>query len=60
MQKKNYPKWLSSILYILSISVLSTYVTMEVMLDKEIELYRYILTFIFGYMFYCMANKKED
>ena len=55
-----YPKWLAWILCFLSIIILSAYATEEVMFDKEVSLYRYILTFIFGLMFYNMANKKED
>ena len=60
MPIRNYPKWLSWSLFILSVINLSAYATMEVIFEKEVELYRYILTFIFGLMFYNMANKKED
>jgi hypothetical protein len=44
----------------MSIIILSAYATEEIILDKEVGLYRYILTFIFGLMFYNMANKKEE
>jgi hypothetical protein len=60
MPIRNYPKWLSWLLFYLSVLNLSAYATMEVILDKEVELYRYILTFIFGLMFYNLANKKEE
>jgi hypothetical protein len=59
MPIRNYPKWLSWSLFFLSIINLSGYVTEEIILGKEVELYRYILTFIFGLMFYNMANKKD-
>jgi hypothetical protein len=60
MPIKNYPKWLSWSLTILSVFNLAAYATQELILDKEVELYRYVLTFIFGLMFYNMANKKEE
>jgi hypothetical protein len=60
MPIRNYPKWLSWSLFILSLINLSAYVTEEIILGKEVELYRYILTFFFGLMFYNMANKKEE
>jgi hypothetical protein len=60
MPINRYPKWLSWTLCLLSIITLSSYATMELMFDKEIEFYRYALTFIFGLMFYNMANKKEE
>jgi hypothetical protein len=60
MPIKYYPKWLAWFLTILSIFNLASYATQEVILGQEISLYRYILTFIFGLMFYNMANKKED
>ena len=60
MPINRYPKWLAWILCILSIIILSAYVTEEIIFDKEVALHRYILTFIFGLMFYNMANKKED
>jgi hypothetical protein len=60
MPIKRYPKWLSWLLFILSVFTLSAYATLEVIFDKEVEMYRYILTFIFGLMFYIMANKKEE
>ena len=47
-------------MFFLSVINLSGYVTEEIILGKEIELYRYVLTFIFGFMFYNMANKKEE
>lgn len=55
-----YPKWLAWTLFILSILNLSAYATLEIFYNKEVELYRYILTFIFGFMFYNMANKKDE
>jgi hypothetical protein len=60
MPIKYYPKWLAWFLTILSIFNLASYATQEVILGQEVSLYRYILTFIFGLMFYNMANKKED
>lgn len=60
MPINHYPKWLSWTLCIMSIIILSAYATEEIILDKEVGLYRYILTFIFGLMFYNMANKKEE
>ena len=60
MPINRYPKWLSWSLTILSVFNLAAYATQELILDKEVELYRYILTFVFGLMFYNMANKKED
>jgi hypothetical protein len=60
MPIKYYPKWLAWFLTILSIFNLASYATQEVILGQEISLYRYILTFIFGLMFYNMAIKKED
>jgi hypothetical protein len=56
---KLYPKWLAFTLFILSLLSLSAYATLEVVYDEEVGLFRYILTFIFGLMFYKMANKKE-
>lgn len=55
-----YPKWLAFTLFILSLLSLSAYATLEVVYDEEVGLFRYILTFIFGLMFYNMANKKEE
>ena len=60
MPINRYPKWLAATLCILSIVTLSAYATEEVMFDNEISIYRYLLTFFFGLMFYNMANKKED
>jgi hypothetical protein len=60
MPINRYPKWLSWSLFILSVFNLSAYATEEIMFDKEIEWYRYLLTFIFGLMFYNLANKKEN
>jgi hypothetical protein len=57
---RKYPKWLAWSLFLLSILNLSAYATLEVMYDEEVGLHRYILTFIFGLMFYNMANKKEE
>ncbi len=57
---KLYPKWMAFTLFILSLLSLSAYATLEVVYDEEVELYRYILTFLFGLMFYNMANKKEQ
>ncbi len=55
-----YPKWLAFTLFILSLLSLSAYATLEVVYDEEVGLFRYVLTFIFGLMFYNMANKKEE
>lgn len=60
MTDNKFPKWLSWTLFVLAIFNLSAYVTTEIMFGKEVELYRYILTFIFGLMFYKLANKKEE
>jgi hypothetical protein len=60
MPINRYPKWLAGILCILSIVTLSAYVTEEIIFDNEVEMYRYVLTFIFGLMFYNMATKKGD
>jgi hypothetical protein len=60
MPINRYPKWLSWLLFVLSIFNLSAYVTEEIIFGKEIEWYQYLLTFIFGLMFYDMANKKEE
>jgi hypothetical protein len=60
MPIKYYPKWLAWFLTILSIFNLASYATQEVILGEEVSLYRYILTFIFGLMFYNMAIKKDE
>jgi hypothetical protein len=60
MPIKRYPKWLSWSLFILSVLNLAAYATEEIIFDKEIEWYRYLFTFIFGLMFYIMANKKDE
>jgi hypothetical protein len=53
-----FPKWLSKLLALLSALVLGSYVARE--RDGEvIELYRYVLTFIFGLMFYIQGHKKD-
>lgn len=60
MPIKYYPKWLAWLLTMISIFSLASYATQEVILGEEVSLYRYILTFIFGLMFYNMAIKKDE
>jgi len=60
MPIRHYPKWLAWFLTILSIFNLAAYATQEIVFEQEVSLYRYILTFIFGLMFYNMALKKDE
>jgi hypothetical protein len=53
-----FPKWLSKLLALLSALILGSYVTRE-QYGEVIELYRYVLTFIFGLMFYILGHKKN-
>lgn len=56
---ENFPKTLSKILSIMSAFMLGAYVTQEYKFNQPVELYRYLLTFIFGLMFYIHGHKKD-
>ena len=56
---ENFPKTLSKILSIVSAFMLGAYVTQEYKFNQPVELYRYLLTFIFGLMFYIHGHKKD-
>lgn len=56
---ENFPKTLSKILSIISAFMLGAYVTQEYKFNQPVELYRYLLTFIFGLMFYIHGHKKD-
>jgi CDP-diglyceride synthetase len=57
MQKRILPRWVSKILALMSAFMLGAYVTQEFKFNQPIEMYRYILTFIFGLMFYLDGEK---
>ena len=56
---REFPKPLASFLALLSAFILGAYCTQEYKFNQPVELYRYILTFTFGLMFY-MYGKKDS
>ena len=58
MEERIFPKWMSKILALMSAFMLGAYVTQEFKFDQPVEMYRYILTFLFGLMFYLDGEKK--
>ncbi len=57
MKNRIFPKWLSKILAFMSAFILGAYVTQEFKFDQPVEAHRYLLTFVFGIMFYLDSNK---
>jgi len=58
MKERIFPKWMSKILALMSAFMLGAYVTQEFKFDHPVEMYRYILTFLFGLMFYLDGERK--
>lgn len=58
MEERVFPKWISKILALMSAFMLGAYVTQEFKFDQPVEMYKYILTFLFGLMFYLDGNRK--
>ena len=58
MDERLFPKWISKILALLSAFMLGAYVTQEFKFDQPVEMYRYVLTFLFGLMFYLDGDRK--
>ncbi len=58
MENRLFPKWVSKILSLMSAFMLGAYVTQEFKFNQPVEVYKYILTFIFGLMFYFDGNEK--
>jgi|688.fasta_scaffold719490_1 hypothetical protein len=58
MEERIFPKWMSKILALMSAFMLGAYVTQEFKFDQPVEMYRYILTFLFGLMFYLDGERK--
>lgn len=56
---REFPKPLASFLALLSAFILGAYCTQEYKFNQPVELYRYVLTFTFGLMFY-MYGKKDS
>ncbi len=58
MEERIFPKWMSKILALMSAFMLGSYVTQEFKFEQPVEMYRYILTFLFGLMFYLDGERK--
>lgn len=58
MEERVFPKWISKILALMSAFMLGAYVTQEFKFDQPVEMYKYILTFLFGLMFYLDGDRK--
>lgn len=58
MEERTFPKWMSKILALMSAFMLGAYVTQEFKFEQPVEMYRYILTFLFGLMFYLDGERK--
>jgi hypothetical protein len=58
MEERIFPKWMSKILALMSAFMLGAYVTQEFKFEQPVEMYRYILTFLFGLMFYLDGERK--
>lgn len=56
---KEFPKSLANIIAIISVFILGGYVTQEYKFNQPIELYRYVFTFLFGFMFYLYGKKNS-
>lgn len=54
-----FPKKLSKILSLMSAFMLGAYITQEYKFNQPVEVYRYILTFSFGLMFYLHSEQKD-
>lgn len=54
-----FPKGLSKILSLLSAFTIGAYITQEYKFNQPVETYRYVLTFIFGFMFYFYSELKD-
>lgn len=59
MEGDKFPKWLSKMLSLMSAFMLGAYVTQELKFNQPVELYRYVLTFFFGLMFFIHGNYKK-
>jgi len=55
----SFPKKLSKILSFMSAFMLGAYITQEYKFHQPVEKYRYILTFLFGLMFYLHSEQKD-
>ncbi len=58
MENRIFPKWMSKILAFMSAFILGAYVTQEFKFNQPVEMYRYVLTFMFGLMFYLDSERK--
>jgi hypothetical protein len=58
MEERIFPKWMSKILALMSAFMLGAYVTQEFKFDQPVGMHRYILTFLFGLMFYLDGERK--
>jgi hypothetical protein len=56
---REFPKPLASFMAILSAFTLGGYVTQEFMFNQPVELSRYVMTFVFGFMFYLYGKKDS-
>jgi hypothetical protein len=56
---REFPKPLANVLALLSAFILGGYTTQEYMFNQPVELYRYVLTFVFGLMFYLYGKKDS-
>jgi hypothetical protein len=56
---REFPKPLANIMAILAAFTLGGYVTQEYMFNQPVEMSRYVLTFVFGFMFYLYGNKES-
>ena len=54
-----FPKKLSKILSLMSAFMVGAYITQEYKFHQPVEVYRYILTFSFGLMFYLHSEQKD-
>ena len=54
-----FSKKLSKIISLMSAFMLGAYITQEYKFHQPVEAYRYILTFLFGLMFYLHSEQKD-
>jgi CDP-diglyceride synthetase len=57
MNDRTFPRWVSKLLAFMAAFMLGAYLTQEFKFDQPVEAYKYIITFVFGLMFYLDGQK---
>lgn len=60
MNESTFPKWLAKILSYLSMFVIGAYVCSAIRYHDSPELYRWILTSVFGIFFYFLSLPEKN